>query len=103
MEISLVKEEADSQYSCSSLRFNGHINQKVLENVNILGQKGNAAYKACIVYGGSFTNLVQTICHSLSADSWIMNSWGCPGYHCHWTKLICQFKSTFLSILMSRH
>ena len=28
----------------------------------ILGQKRNAAYKAYIVYGGSFTNLSQTMC-----------------------------------------
>ena len=36
---------------------------------SILGQKRNAAYKTYIAYGGSFTNLSQTICHSLSADS----------------------------------
>ena len=69
----------------------------------ILGQKRNAAYKTYIVYGVSFTNLSQTICHSLRADSWIMSSWGCPSYHCHRTKLIHQFKPTFLSILASRH
>ena len=44
----------------------------------ILGQNRNAAYKTYIVYGGSFTNLSQTIGHSMSADSWIMSSWGCP-------------------------
>ena len=69
----------------------------------ILGQKRNAAYKPYIVYGWFFTNLSQTICHSLSADSRIMSSWGCPSYHCHRTKLIHQFKPTFLSILTSRH
>ena len=37
----------------------------------------------------------------LSADSWIMSSWGCPSYHCHRTKLIYQFKPMFLSILVS--
>ena len=40
----------------------------------ILGQKRNAAYKTYIVYGGFFTKLSQTICHSLSADSRIMSS-----------------------------
>ena len=70
---------------------------------HILGQKRNAAYKTYIVYGGYFTNLSQTICHSLSADSCIMSSWGCSGYHCHRTKLIQQFKPTFLSILTSLH
>ena len=39
---------------------------------NILGQKRNAAYKTYILYGMSFTNLSQTICHSLSADSWVI-------------------------------
>ena len=63
--------------------------------IYILGQKRNTAYKTYIVYGGSFTNLSQAICHSLSADSWIMSSWGCSCYHCHWTKLIHQFKPTF--------
>ena len=65
----------------------------------ILGQKRNAAYKTYIVYGGSFTNLSQTICHSLSADSWIIRYWGCPSYHCH----LHLFKPTFLSILTSLH
>ena len=69
----------------------------------ILGQKRNAAYKTYILYGVYFINLSQTIFYSLSADSWIMSSWGCPGYHCHRTKLIQQFKPTFLSILTSRH
>ena len=69
----------------------------------ILGQKRNAAYKTYILYGVYFINLSQTICHSLSADSWIMSSCGCPGYHCHRTKLIQQFKPTFLFILTSRH
>ena len=69
----------------------------------ILGQKRNAAYKTYIVYGGNFTNLSQTICHSLIADSWFMSSWGFPNYHCHRTKLIDQFKPTFLSILTSRN
>ena len=40
----------------------------------ILGQKRNAAYKTYVVYGGFFTKLSQTICHSLSADSRIMSS-----------------------------
>ena len=71
----------------------------------ILGQKRNAAYKTYIVYGGggSFINLKQMICHSFSADSWIMSSRGCASYHCHRKKLIRQFKPTFLSILTSRH
>ena len=30
----------------------------------------------------------QMICHSLSANSWNMSSWGCASYHCHPTKLI---------------
>ena len=30
---------------------------------------------------GSFTNLSQTIPHSLSADSWLMRFWGCPSCH----------------------
>ena len=62
----------------------------------ILDQKRNAAYKTYILYGGSFTNLSQTICHSLSADSLSMSFWGCTSYHCHRTKLIHQFKPTFL-------
>ena len=70
---------------------------------HILGQKINAACKTYIVYGGSFTHLSQTICHSLRADSWIMSSWGCPSYHCHRTKLIHQFKPTFIWILTSCH
>ena len=56
---------------------------------------------------GSFTNLSQTICHSLSADSWIMSYYSCANYHfyqknysCasyHFTKkkLIHKFKPTF--------
>ena len=44
--------------------------------IYILCQKGNAAYKTYIVYGGLSTNISQTICHSLIADSWIMSSWG---------------------------
>ena len=52
----------------------------------ILGQKRNAAYKTCIVYGGLYTHLSQTIRQRLSADSWIMSSWGCASYHCHRTK-----------------
>ena len=24
------------------------------------------------------------MCHSLSADSWIMSSWGCARYRCQW-------------------
>ena len=40
---------------------------------------------------------------SLSADSWIVSSWVCASYHCHWKKLIQQFKPTFLSILTLRH
>ena len=47
-------------------------------NIHILGQKRNAAYKTYIAFGGNFTNLSQTICHSMSADSWIISSWGCP-------------------------
>ena len=47
-----------------------------------------------IVYEGSFINLSQTICRSLSADSWIMSSCSCPSYHCHWAKWIHQFKPT---------
>ena len=50
----------------------------VVHDSYILGQKRNAAYKTYIVYGGSFTNLSQTICRSMRADSWIMSSWGCP-------------------------
>ena len=69
----------------------------------ILGQKSNAAYKTYIVYGGYFTNLLQTICHSLSADSWNMSSCDCPGYHCHRATFIQEFKTTFLLILTSRH
>ena len=75
----------------------------VLNQHYILGQKRNAAYITYIVYGGSFTNLSQKICHSLSANSWIMSSWGCASYHCQRTTLIQQFKPTFLSILTSRH
>ena len=70
---------------------------------HILGQKRNAAYKTYIIYGRFFTILSQTIRHSLSADSRIMSSWGCPSYHCHRAKLIQQFKPTFWSILTSRH
>ena len=44
----------------------------------ILGQKRNAAYKTYILYGVSFTNMSQTICHSLSADSWAIGPSGCP-------------------------
>ena len=69
----------------------------------ILGQKRNAPYKTYIVYGGNFTNLSQTICHSLNADSWFMSSWGFTSYHCHRTKSIDQLKPTFLSILTSRN
>ena len=81
------------------------IKRKIINKYKLytLGQKRNAAYKTYILYGVYFINLSQTICHSLSADSWIMSSWGCPGYHCHRTKLIQQFKATFLSILTSRH
>ena len=72
---------------------------------NILGQKRNAAYKPYILYGGggSFTNLSQTICHSLSADSCVIGPSCCPRYHCHRTKLIEQSTPTVLSILTSRH
>ena len=55
------------------------------------------------VYGGSFTNISQTICHSLSADSWVIGPWGCPSFHFHRTKLIEQLRPTVLSILTSRH
>ena len=63
----------------------------------------NAEYKTYTVYGGSFTNLIRLICHSFSADSWVIGPWGCPSYHCHPTKLIEQFTPTVLSILTSRH
>ena len=63
----------------------------------------NQIDKTYIVYGRYFTNLSQTICHSLSADSWIMSSCGCSGFHCHRVTFIQQFKPTFLSILTSRH
>ena len=58
----------------------------ILTGGHILGQKRNAAYKTYILYGVYFINLSQTICHSLSADSLIMSSWGCPGYRSHRTK-----------------
>ena len=74
---------------------------------HILGKKKkkrNAAYKPYIVYiWGSFTSLSQTICHSLSADSWVIGPTGCPSYHCHRTKLIEQYTPTVLSILTSGH
>ena len=70
--------------------------------INILGQKRNAAYKTYIVYGG-LSPISRKRFVSLGADSWIMSSWGCPSYHRHRTKLIQQFKPTFLSILTSHH
>ena len=71
-----------------------HLDGSFLYPQHILGQKRNAAYKTYIVYGGYFTNLSQTICHSLSADFLIMSSCGCPGYHNQRTTFIQQFKPT---------
>ena len=68
----------------------------------ILGQKRNAAYKTYIVYGGLSSISRKRCITFLSADSWIMSSWGWPSYHCHRTKLIYQFEPTFWSILTSR-
>ena len=64
--------------------------------LDIYKAKRNAAY-------GSFTNLSQMICHSLSADSWILSLWDCPSCHCHRTKMIGQLRPTVLSILTPRH
>ena len=69
--------------------------------MNILGQKRNAVYK--IYKYGPYTNLSQTICHNLSADSRIMSSWVCPSRHCYWTKLIEHMIHTVVSISTSRH
>ena len=78
---------------------------KILGRVgtHILGQKVTPHITHTSVYGGSFTNLSRTICHSLSADSWVMGPWGCPSYHCHRTESIEKFTPTVLSIMTSRH
>ena len=55
------------------------------------------------MYRGLSPIISQMICHSLSADSWIMSSWGCPSCHCHQMKLIEQLRTTVLSILTSCH